>query len=71
MEGDILHPGVPGELRVGDFLVFQHVGAYASVFKPPFIRPAPAMLSYAPSGETFSVARRRERLDDLLSTYVL
>ncbi len=71
MESDVLHPGLPGELRVGDFLVFQHVGAYTSVFKPPFIRPAPAMLSYVPSEETFSVARRRESLDDLLSTYVL
>jgi len=71
MESDVLHPGHPGELRVGDFLVFQHVGAYTSVFKPPFIRPAPAMLSYAPSEDTFSVARRREQLDDLLSTYVL
>jgi diaminopimelate decarboxylase len=71
METDVLHPGYPGELRVGDFLVFQNAGAYTSVFKPPFIRPAPAMLSYSEGENTPTVARRREHLDDLLSTYVL
>jgi diaminopimelate decarboxylase len=71
MEDDVLHPGLPGELRIGDFLVFHNAGAYTSVFKPPFIRPAPAMLTYSASEDAFGVARRREDLDDFLSTYVL
>jgi diaminopimelate decarboxylase len=71
MEVDVLHPDYPGELAVGDFLVFGNVGAYTSVFKPPFIRLAPAMLACTASGDTFPVARRGETLDDLLATYVL
>jgi len=51
-------------------VVFANVGAYTNVFKPPFIRPAPAMVAWSSSSETFSVARRAERLDDLLATYV-
>lgn len=71
MESDVLHLGYPGELGIGDFLVFHNAGAYTSVFKPPFIQPAPAMLSYLATQKTFTVARRRENLEDLLSTYVV
>lgn len=71
MERDILYPGYPGTLRVGDFVVFSHVGAYTNVFKPPFIRPAPAMLAWAESSASYSLARRAERLDDLLATYAI
>jgi diaminopimelate decarboxylase len=71
MEIDVLQRGFPGELAVGDFLVFGNVGAYTSVFKPPFIRPAPAMLATTGRGDAFSVARRGETLDDVLATYAL
>ncbi len=71
MEHDVLYDGYVGELRVGDFVIFGNVGAYTNVFKPPFIRPAPAMLAWSSSNESFSVARRAERLDDLLATYVI
>jgi diaminopimelate decarboxylase len=71
MEVDVLQPDFPGELAIGDFLVFGNVGAYTSVFKPPFIRPAPAMLACTASGDAFPVVRRGETLDDLLATYAL
>jgi diaminopimelate decarboxylase len=71
MESDVLYPGYPGELRIGDFLIFGNVGAYTHVFKPPFIRTAPAMLALANGGPDFDVARRRETLDDLLATYAV
>jgi diaminopimelate decarboxylase len=69
MEVDVLYRAHPGELRVGDFVVFGNVGAYTTVFKPPFIRAAPAMLAYSRTEDAFTVARRREELDDLLVTY--
>ena len=71
MEVDVLQQAFPGELAIGDFLVFGNVGAYTSVFKPPFIRPAPAMLACTASGDAFPVARRAETLDDLIATYTL
>ena len=70
MEFDVLYPGYEGELRVGDFLVFENVGAYTSVFKPPFIRPAPAMIAWSRREGAFQLARRREGLDDFLATYL-
>jgi diaminopimelate decarboxylase len=71
METDVLQPGFPGELGVGDFLVFGNVGAYTTVFKPPFIRLAPPMLTCNEGADVFSLARRSETLDDLLASYAL
>jgi diaminopimelate decarboxylase len=71
MEDDMLVDGYDGDLGVGDFLVFGHVGAYTSVFRPPFIRPAPPMLILDRATETLGVARRGETLDDILATYAL
>lgn len=69
LEADVLATDVEGELQVGDFLVFSHVGAYTNVFKPPFIRPAPAMLVLGPESGGVAIARRAELLDDVLATY--
>ena len=71
MERDVMYESYFGALRVGDFVVFDHVGAYTSVFKPPFIRPAPAMLAWSQTSARPCLARRAERLDDLLATYVI
>lgn len=70
MEVDVLQRGFPGSLRTGDFLVFDNVGAYSTVFKPPFIRAAPAMLAWSAS-EGFRTVRRAETLDDILATSLL
>jgi diaminopimelate decarboxylase len=69
LEGDILYPDYDGILGIGDFLVFGNVGAYATVFKPPFIRPAPPVLARTDGTEGPAIARRSETLDDLLTTY--
>lgn len=71
MEKDVLYDDYAGELRIGDFVILGNVGAYANVLKPPFIRPSPAMLAWSSSSKKFSVARRAERADDLLATYVI
>lgn len=71
MEQDVIYEAYNGPLRTGDFIVISNVGAYTTVFKPPFIRPAPAMLAWEPDTNSFSVARRAEDLDDFLATYVM
>jgi hypothetical protein len=68
MEHDCLYRGYRGALRPGDFVVFENVGAYTIVMQPPFIRPAPAILIW--DGEdSFALARRAERFDDLFGAF--
>jgi diaminopimelate decarboxylase len=55
-------------VRPGDFVVFENVGAYTVVMKPPFIRPAPAILVCDEKG-SFEVARRAECWDDLFGAF--
>jgi diaminopimelate decarboxylase len=68
MEHDCLYRGYPQAVRPGDFVVFENVGAYTVVMKPPFIRPAPAILVCDRDG-SFEVARRAECFDDLFGAF--
>lgn len=52
------------ELAVGDRLVIDRVGAYTLAFKPPFIRPRPAVL--AEEDGRLVLAAREETLEDML-----
>ncbi|MEO1883834.1 MAG: hypothetical protein ABGX71_09780 [Methyloprofundus sp.] len=68
MESDCLYRGYQGELKPGDYVVFDNVGAYTNVLRPPFINPAPPILSYSSKHE-IKVIRRRETTDDIFSSY--
>jgi diaminopimelate decarboxylase len=68
MEHDCLYRDCREAVQPGDFVVFDSVGAYTVVMKPPFIQPAPAIL-VDEGGGSFSVAKRRERCDDLFAAY--
>lgn len=68
MEHDCLYRGCKEAVRPGDFVVFGNVGAYTIVMKPPFIRPAPAILVHE-GGDSFAVAKRAERWDDLFGAF--
>ncbi len=69
MEDDCLYRGFTGRLAAGDFVVFDNVGAYTNVLKPPFINPAPPMLGYESHSDRVELLRRREEVDDLFATY--
>jgi diaminopimelate decarboxylase len=68
MEHDCLYEGFTGRVAVGDYVLFDNVGAYTNVLKPPFINPAPPMIGHY-SYSDFSVIRRRETGSDLMATY--
>lgn len=70
MENDCLYSGFEGTVDRGDYVVFDNVGAYTNVLKPPFINPAPPMISYNADTEQFALLRRREEVDDIFSTYI-
>lgn len=68
-EDDCLFSNFKGTLKKGDFLVFENVGAYTIVLKPPFIHPSPFILSYEPKTDDFVVVKRRETIAEIFSTY--
>lgn len=70
MEKDYLYNGYRGKLETGDYVVFDNVGAYTIVLKPPFIQTSPAILVFDKTKGKFELARRRETFSDLFNTYV-
>jgi len=64
IESDILHTRFPYEVRVGDWIVFDDVGSYSTVFKPPFIKGAHPVLSLQESGAVY-VERHRQTWDHM------
>lgn len=70
IEGDYLYREFSGSLAVGDFIVFDDVGAYSVVMKPPFILPNVAILEPLADGERYKLIKRRETFDDIFSTYL-
>lgn len=68
IEGDYLYRGYDGPLAEGDYLVFDNVGSYSIVFKPPFILPNFAVVE--PDGQGgAALVKRPETFDDLFQTY--
>ena len=71
MEHDCLYEDYQGEIGIGDYVVFENVGAYTTVFKPPFIRPNPPIVSYDSILNEYTLSRRRETSQDVLCTYII
>ena len=67
IESDYLYKGYNGPLAVGDIVVFENVGSYSVVLKPPFILPNFPIIEWN-NGET-RVVKRKESFDDLFHTY--
>lgn len=67
IEGDYLYQGYNGPLAVGDIVVFDNVGSYSVVLKPPFILPNFPILELADGKVT--IVKRKETFDDLFCTY--
>lgn len=68
IEGDYLYRGYDGPLAIGDLVVFDNVGSYSVVLKPPFILPNFPILEW--DGEETRIVKRKETFDDLFQTYV-
>lgn len=68
IEEDVLASGYNGSIARGDFLAFDNVGSYSTMYKPPFIKGQPTIL--AKRGNDYSVVKREETIDDIFQTYV-
>ena len=72
METDTINKSFNGDLSVGDILIFDNMGAYNIVFKPPFIKEAPPIIMFQSGSEnnaSIEVIRERESLESLFSSY--
>ena len=64
LEHDILFKNYSGEIGIGDYVVFDNVGGYSIVSKPPFINPNCCMVS-----SNGSVIKRAETVEEVICTY--
>jgi len=62
------HTSLHAELASGDLIESSHLGVYGVVLKPPFIKPARAIMSLRENGG-FTVVKRMEVLNDIMATY--
>ena len=70
IENDYLYRQYQGSLSVGDYIVFDNVGSYSIVLKPPFILPNSAVVEYNSKSKAFEVVKRKEETDDIFRTFV-
>lgn len=68
MESDVINRDVSTGIAAGDYVVFENVGGYTNVFKPPFIKAHPPM--YALESGDLRLIKRAETADDVMATYV-
>jgi diaminopimelate decarboxylase len=68
-ENDYLYLNYTGSLSVDDYVVFDNVGAYTVVLKPPFILPNVPVLNYDESTQNFYIIKRKETLSDVFQTF--
>ena len=67
-EGDILVKSFSCEIARGDWLVFENIGAYSLVLKPPFIEPDFPVYSKV-ENEIIEI-KRRQTVKDILQSYI-
>ena len=69
LEHDVMYKGFQGRIAPEDYVVFENVGGYSNVSKPPFISENCAMVALKRDGEA-RVMKYRENFDDIFRTYV-
>ena len=59
-----MYKGFDGYISSGDYVVFDNVGGYSNVSKPPFIKPNCCMVS-----TNGSIIKRAETTEEVICTY--
>jgi diaminopimelate decarboxylase len=67
MEGDFLARDVEGIISQGDYVIFKNTGAYTVVLRPPFIRPAPPIVSLV--NDKWEQVRGRGQFADIFDVF--
>lgn len=67
IEDDVLYRNFYGNIEVGDYVIFNNVGSYSVVFKPPFILPNVPIIMI--DDDKIIEIKRQETLEDILVSY--
>ncbi len=70
IERDYLYINYNGKLAVGDYVVFDEVGSYSVVMKPPFIKPNVPIVEMIDS-KSYKTIKRKENFNDIFHTYTM
>ena len=69
IENDYLSKDYFSSVAKDDFLGYSHVGSYNVVMKPPFIRPASAVLELDEEDQVVKVLRDIQTLTEIISGF--
>lgn len=69
IESDIIHNDFNGKVGRGDLIIFQEIGSYSVVMKPPFILPDVAIIEFKEQNKTFEVVRNRQTFQDIFRSF--
>ena len=69
IETDYLYRNYSGKLKIGDYVVFDNVGSYSVVLKPPFILPNFAIIDCSWDDKEVELIKEAETFDDLFHTF--
>ncbi len=69
MEDDVLYRDFTDAIHLGDYVVFENVGAYSLALRPSFIRLTPAVLEYERSMNVFTIVSLAEDFDQHFGRY--
>ena len=67
IESDYMYKHFKGEIAVYDYVVFDNVGSYSIVLKPPFILPNFPIIEIVADG--YKIVKDEEKFEDLFKTY--
>ncbi len=67
IESDYLYKGYSGKLNRDDYIVFDNVGSYSVVFKPPFILPNVPIIEV---NKDNTLIKRKETTEDIFKTFI-
>lgn len=70
IETDYLYKGYCGPLKVGDYILFQNVGSYSIVLKPPFIMPNFPVVEVNEQRKEIELIKAAETVDDIFHGFV-
>lgn len=69
IESDVIFKQYEKNICVGDIIVFNNIGAYSFVFKPPFIDVAPPIVQRISDKRGWKCLRRRQTVDDIFKGF--